>query len=50
MFSLLLLLMTENVHAYTPHEVFIFNEIQSQQWRMAAVFQQSLKYDVISEC
>lgn len=29
--TLLLLPMTVNVHAYTPHEVFIFNEIHSQQ-------------------
>lgn len=29
--TLLLLPMTVNMHAYTPHEVFIFNEIQSQQ-------------------
>lgn len=38
MFSSLLPLMAENVHAYTPHEVFKFNEIQRQQWRQAAVF------------
>ena len=29
--TLLLLPMTVNVHAYPPHEVLIFNEIQPQQ-------------------
>lgn len=35
--------MNVNVHAYTPQNVFIFNEIQSEQWRRQLYFNRGMR-------